>query len=239
MIEPLIRYMLVRDDLSTEEIDLLRSMQINPKQVRKGQEMVEAHSWPKSSCLLLRGIAGREMQRSDGKRQISALHFAGDLVDAHAFVQKQIDHAIVAMSDCVVGYIPHTEIRRVIDASPHLMRMFWLGTAIDGAIERAWISCMGRSPAAEHLAHFVCETYLRMKVAGLADNCRMSLDLTQSQIADCTGMSTVHINRSLQEIRGTELLTWEQKDIVIKDWDGLVRFAHFEGTYLNLVKVPR
>jgi CRP-like cAMP-binding protein len=239
MIEPLIRFMLARDDLSAEEIDLLRSMRIRAKPVLKGQDMVEAHSWPQESCLLLDGIAGREMQKADGSRQISAIHFSGDLVDGHAYVLKQIDHSIVAMTDCTVGFIPHTELRRITEACPHLTRMLWLGTAIDGAIQRAWIACMGRSQATEHLAHFICETYLRLRAAGLADDYRMRLHLTQSQIADCMGISTVHINRSLRELRGTELVSWEQHEVVIHNWEGLVRYASFDGTYLNFVKVAR
>lgn len=239
MIEPLIRQLSIRDDLTEDDLALLRSLPVQSRPIGRGREMVAAHSWPGESCLLLEGVAGREMIRAGGGRQISALHFAGEFVDVHSIVLKQIDHSVVAMTDCRVAFIPHKELSRILTASPHLTRLFWLNTAIDGAIERAWIACMGRSSALEHLAHNFCEIFLRLRVIGLAEGQRFGFKLTQAELADCLGLSAVHINRSLQELRSRNLLDWDSQEIVIHNWDALVKLADFNGTYLNLIKLAR
>ncbi|SIR18529.1 cAMP-binding domain of CRP or a regulatory subunit of cAMP-dependent protein kinases [Bosea sp. TND4EK4] len=188
------------------------------------------------SCLLVDGIAARETVSREGKRQLSALHFAGDFVDLHGFVLKEIDHGVTALTDCTAVFVPHTEITRVIGQSPALGRALWMLTAVDAAIQRAWIACLGRSPALTHLAHLLCEIYLRLHLVDLAWGYRFSLAITQVELADALGLSPVHMNRTIQELRATGLVSWNGFDVAIQSWDGLLALAEFDGTYLNLVQ---
>ncbi|MEZ2410655.1 Crp/Fnr family transcriptional regulator [Bosea sp. RCC_152_1] len=119
--------------VTTEEKALLSSAQFRHLGFARGKEIVAAKSRPGESCLMIKGISGRETVTPDGKRQISALHIAGDFVDLHSFVLKQMDHAVIALTDVRVAFISHSELRRIIDLSPHLGRLFWLLTTIDGA----------------------------------------------------------------------------------------------------------
>lgn len=238
-LRPLLRTLESRDVLSPWDAGLLATTQFREQRFRRGQEIVRSKTAQTEVCLMFDGISGRETVTSDGKRQLSALHISGDFVDLHSFVLKRMDHAVVAMTDTVVLFVPHAEIRRIIDASPHLGRMFWLLTTIDGAIQRAWIACLGRSTALQHMAHLFCELWRRMHVVDLTDGYRFSFSLTQSELADVVGLSTVHVNRTLRELRGTGLVEWDGNTVEIRDYPGLVALSDFDDAYLSLIREPR
>jgi len=222
--------------LTDEQEALLRSMRRHERAYPRGTPIIISRSTLTESCLLVDGIAARETVTSEGKRQFSALHFAGDFIDLHGFVLKELDHGVTALSDCMAVFVPHTEIARVIALSPALGRALWMLTAVDAAIQRAWIACLGRSPALAHLAHFVCETYLRLRLIGRAKGYRFSLALTQVELADVLGLSPVHMNRTIQELRATGLVTWDGFEVAVHSWEGLLSLAEFDGTYLNLIQ---
>lgn len=238
-LRPFIRTLEQRDKLSPDELRLLSSAQIRVQPFRRGQEIVRAKSRPVESCVMFQGISGRETMTSEGKRQISALHIAGDFVDLHSFSLKRMDHAVIALTEVTAIFIPHAEIRRIIDASPHLGRLFWLMTTIDGAIQRAWIACLGRSTAMQHMAHLFCELWTRMEVVGLVSGYSFPFRLTQAELADVVGLSAVHVNRTLQELRGLGLVDWNGEQVEINDFDRLVALGDFDKTYLNLIQEPR
>lgn len=98
---------------------------------------------------------------------------------------------------------------------------------------------VGRVPAAARLGRFYCEAYLRLKLTGRADNLRLDLGLSQDQIADVLGLSSVHINRSLRKLREKKLISRERHVYIIHDWDRLVDECQFDATYLSLMKQPR
>ncbi|PTM40634.1 Crp/Fnr family transcriptional regulator [Bosea sp. 124] len=238
-LQSLVNALMLRDELSHEERTLIEGMAMRRKIVRKGDELVAQHSQPSESCIVVKGFTAREVLLDDGKRQITALHIPGDFVDLHAFLLKVMDHSVVALTDCEVGYVPHRELLRVIDRSPHLGRLFWLSTVIDGAIQRAWITSSGRRSATAHLGHLICELYLRLSAADLARDGRFSFPVPQSELADALGFSLVHVNRTLQELRATGFVTWKGSAITITDFDGLAALSQFDPTYLNLIRLPR
>lgn len=238
-LKPFLRTLESRDALSPRDADLLWNIQLREQRFRRGQEIVRSKTVQTEACLMFEGISGRETVTAEGKRQISALHISGDFVDLHSFVLKRMDHAVIAMTDTIVGFIPHAEIRRIIDVSPHLGRMFWLLTTIDGAIQRAWIACLGRSTALQHMAHLFCELGRRMQVVGLSQGHRFPFTLTQSELADVVGLSTVHVNRTLRELRETGLLEWDGSVVEIRDYPGLVALSDFDDAYLSLIREPR
>ncbi|MBL8584662.1 MAG: Crp/Fnr family transcriptional regulator, partial [Rhizobiaceae bacterium] len=122
-----------------------------------GQDIVSVGTRPGYSTLLSEGLAARYKLLSDGSRQITALHIAGDFVDLHAFLLKVMDHGIVALSPCMVAYAQHGDLKTITEEAPHLGRLLWLDTLVDGAIHREWIVAMGRRSKDGHLAHLICE----------------------------------------------------------------------------------
>jgi CRP-like cAMP-binding protein len=238
-LQPLKAALTARAVLSDVDLTLLDHLRPRERSFARGSQIVAARTEQTESCLMLHGVAARETLTHDGKRQISALHFAGDFVDLHGFVLKEIDHGVTAVTDCTVGFISHASIAAAIERSPRLGRALWMLTAIDAAIQRAWIACLGRSRALPRLGHLLCETYLRLKLVGLADQHRFPFPITQTELADVMGLSPVHMNRTIQELRATSLVTWDGATVVIRDWDALLTLSEFDASYLNITQKLR
>jgi CRP-like cAMP-binding protein len=231
---PFIRSISRRDTLSLKEIALINSLPKRTETFLNGGEVVAEDSRPGESCMILKGFAARSHYSRDGSRQISALHVPGDFVDLHAYLLRVMDHGVIAIGSCEVAYVSYDSIRRVTEESPHLGRLLWLSTVIDGAIQRAWVTCLGRRTAEQRMAHLLCELYLRLEAAGIATGNSFHLPLTQSQLADLLGLSVVHVNKKLQKLRLSGLVDWRGGIVVIRDFADLARLAEFDPTYLSL-----
>lgn len=238
-VDPLVTAFSRRDRLTEDEKAVLEALPKRQKDYRAGAEIIAEGSRPQESCLVLEGFAARAQHLSSGKRQLTAVHIAGDFVDLHGFLLKQMDHGVVALSPCRVAFVPHASLKTVTETNPHLARMFWLSTVVDGAIQRAWITCLGRRSAIQHLAHLICELYLRLEIVGQAENGKFEFPVTQSELGDMLGLSNVHVNRTLQELRATGLIRWRGSTVHIDDFAGLSTFAEFDPLYLNLTQEPR
>jgi len=227
------------DDVTSGEELALREVIKRTASFQTGDDIVAQGSRPRHSTLLLDGISARYKILEDGSRQITALHVPGDFVDLHAFALKTMDHGIVAMSPCQVAFAEHSDLRMITETLPHLTRLLWLDTIVDGAIHREWIVAMGRRSKKAHLAHLICELYLRLQVVGLVDGWSFWLPLSQGEIADVLGLSLVHLNKTLQLLRKDEVVRWENKTVEILNWAGLALLAEFDATYLSLMVEPR
>ncbi|MXQ10946.1 Crp/Fnr family transcriptional regulator [Microvirga makkahensis] len=238
---PLIRKLEQRDTLAPEEKQALDKAMARGriKEFRTKEEMVREHDEPSFSTLLLDGWAARYKSLSDGRRQMLAFHISGDFVDLHAFPLKVQDHSVVALTPCKVVLVPHEALNEITENFPHLTRLLWVSTLIDGAIVREWLLSTGRRSAIEHVANLMCETYTRLQAIGLAKADEFNFPLTQAELGDALGISTVHVNRVLQDLRKEGLITWKGDRIEINDWDRLCALADFDPTYLHLDQRPR
>lgn len=151
---------------------------------------------------------------------------------------KQVDHGVLALTDCITAALPHRLMADLIETQPHLGRLFMLELAIDGAIQREWFHRLGRQDALGRMAHLLCELDVRIAMAGLADQNGFSLTMTQGDFADCLGLSSVHVNRTLAELRGRGLATWRAGWVEIHDHAGLVALASFHPAYLRADAAP-
>ncbi|MDR6818710.1 CRP-like cAMP-binding protein [Neorhizobium sp. 2083] len=239
MIDPLLLNLEQHDVLTDEERDILRRIVVREKRFSAGEDLVVEGSRPGQSSLLVEGFAARYKLTAEGMRQITALHVAGDFVDLHAFLLKTMDHGVVALSPCRVGLSDHADLKIVTERYPHLTRMLWLDTLIHGSIHRAWIVAMGRRSKASHLAHILCELYVRLGVVRRTDSWSFHLPLSQSEMADVLGLSLVHMNRVIQTLRRESLISWNNQTITILDWARLKEVAEFDPTYLSLSAEPR
>ncbi len=239
MVNDILNALSARDTLDSSDINLIQTLKTATRRLGRHQELVRAGSWPKECFLMRSGISGYEKRMRDGSRQITAIYYPGELLNLHSYVVKQVDHSVVALTPCEVVVIPHLELARLIEGSAHLARAILLQLALDSAIQRTAIATMGRVPAAARLGRFYCEAYLRLKLTGRADNLRLDLGLSQDQIADVLGLSSVHINRSLRKLREKKLISRERHVYTIHDWDRLVDECQFDATYLSLIKQPR
>jgi CRP-like cAMP-binding protein len=239
MTNPLVLKLERRDRLSAEERSVLEGVATTIKELPANQDLVREGETLRVSTILLDGWAGRIKTLADGQRSITALHIGGDFIDLHSLLLKPMDHTISALTTCRMAVVPHDHLREITQRHPHLTRMLWLDTLIDAAIHREWLAVLGRLPALGQMAHLLCELYLRLAAVGGAQDGRFVLPLTQSVLADVLGLSPVHVNRTIQDLRRDELVHWAGNVVQIKDWDRLVQIAEFDADYLNLSIAPR
>jgi CRP-like cAMP-binding protein len=239
VISRLIRKLERRDVLSGEEKQALKSAVARVKEARMDEDLVREGDRPSESTLLLEGFAARYKLLRNGRRQITALHIPGDFVDLHSFLLKTMDHGVVALTPCRVGLVPHSTLREITETYLHLGRLLWLSTLIDAAIHREWLVAMGRRPALSQIAHLLCELFLRLQTVRLTQHMSFELPLTQAELGDVLGLSTVHVNRVIQQLRADGLVTWSEQRIAIEDWAQLQEVAEFDPTFLNLDNEPR
>jgi len=228
-----------RDALSADERQALVEAAGEERTFPAGSDMVREGDRPESSTLIVEGFSTRYRLLSDGQRQITAIHTPGDFVDLHSFVLKEMDHSVGALSRCRVISFPHERLTRITEQFPHLTRVLWLMTLLDGAIHREWMVAMGRRSATQQMAHLLCELYVRLGVVGLIRDDSFYLPITQVELGDALGLSAVHVNRVLQELRTENLFTWQSQIVQIVDWAGLQQRAEFDPRYLHLTNEPR
>jgi len=229
----------IRDLLSVDEKAALVRASDERRGYRAGSDIVKEGDYPSHSTLLLSGMTTRHNFTEDGQRQITAIHVPGDFVDLQSFTLKKMDHSIGALTDCEVLTYPHSALREITEHYPHLTRLLWMLSTLDSAIHRKWLVAMGRTSALAHLAHLICETYIRLETVGLAANYAMSLPVTQTQIGDVLGLSAVHVNRVLQDLRSRGLVIWAGDEISIPDWHKLASVGQFDSEHLFLERIPR
>lgn len=228
-----------RDVLTFEERGILASAASQVKVVHAGEDIVRESDRPTSSVLLARGFSGRHKVMQDGSRQITAFHIDGDFVDLHGFLLKTMDHGVRALSDCVLVTFPHQELRKITEEQPHLTRILWLSTLLDSAIVREWVIVRGRLLAISQMAHLFCELLERWRVVGDPDARSFSFPITQADLGDALGMSSVHVNRTIQEIRARGLAEWRDGIVEVFEEQRLRALGVFNREYLHLEKEPR
>jgi CRP-like cAMP-binding protein len=228
-----------RDLVGREEEDVLRASVSELQEHPAGRTIVRTGTTLSASTLLVEGIVCRFKDLADGQRQIMELHVGGDFVDLHGFLLKQLDHNVGAMTPVRVASVPHDALRGITETHPHLGRMLWFSTLLDAAIHREKILSIGRRSALARIAHIFCELLVRLRIVGLADDNGYALPLTQADLADSTGLTSVHVNRMLKKLRDENLLTFRGGEVAIGDWERLQRVAEFDPTYLHLERRPR
>lgn len=228
-----------RDVITGEEEEIVRASVSEIREHPAGRTIVRAGTTLSASTLLVEGIVCRYKDLADGQRQIMELHVAGDFVDLHGFLLKQLDHNVGTMTSVKVASFPHDALRGITETHPHLGRMLWFSTLLDAAIHREKILSIGRRSAMARIAHIFCELLVRLRIVGLADDTGYDLPLTQADLADVTGLTSVHVNRMLKKLRDEDLLTFRGGRVTIDDWDRLQRVAEFDPSYLHLERRPR
>lgn len=239
MIERLIRKLDRRDSLTDAERKALVDSVSEVREYRPHEIVVREGVEQDTSNLLLEGYLCRFKDLRDGRRQIVALHVPGDFADLHSFLLKHLEHNLAALTPVRIALFPHQRLREISEKLPHLTRMLWFSTLLDAEIHREWILSVGRRSAVGRIAHLFCELRARLEVVGMATETGYALPLTQIDLADATGLTPVHVNRMLRELRDRGLVEFRGGEVVILDVAGLCRLAEFDPGYLYLDRTPR
>lgn len=220
--------------LRDEESDALLGLSGNISVARANMDIVAPGETTTHACLVLDGLAGRFGQVIDGRRQITALHVAGDMCDLPSVVTPRAGWALQALSPTAILRIPHAQLLEVARAYPNVAEAFWRDCSLDASVLSQWLVNVGRRDARARLAHLLCEMALRMESAGLGDRHVFRLQATQTQLGDALGLTPVHVNRTIQTLRKMGLVAIRSPEVRILDWDALANLGDFDDDYLQI-----
>lgn len=224
-------------ELSDEDQHAIARMPMKVRNFGGGQLIATEGERPSHCCLILDGYLFRSKLAGGCRRQIISFHVPGDIADLQVLHLDRLDHSITTLGPVVAAFIPHAAIKDMLATSPRLTHVFWRETLITAAIVREWVISLGQRDSLARVAHLICEIVVRLRAVGLARDFGFAIPWTQADLADAAGISTVHTNRVVQELRRRELIEWEGRLIQIRDWDGLQRAADFRPDYLQLRKM--
>jgi CRP-like cAMP-binding protein len=169
-----------------------------------------------------------------GRNQILSFYMPGDMPDLHTLHLPLMDHDVCSAGPSTVAFVPHAFLNNLLINSPTLTHAFWRETLVDAAIYREWVANLGARDALSRVAHVFCELAARLEIVGLLDNDQFRLPFTQQTLADACGLSTVHINRTVQELRRGGLIEWKGGVVTLLRRQKLARVADFTPEYLHL-----
>ena len=225
-----------RIEISSDEERAIRNAVAEVRHVRADQLLIRGGEELNCSLLLLEGWLARSKDLPGGERQVTELHVAGDFADLHGFTLKRLDHDVSTLSDCRIAVVPHERIREITEKFPRLGRIYWFSTNMDAAIQRELSLSLGQRSAISRMAHLFCELYVRLDVVGRTSNDGYGFPLTQRELSECLGLTVVHANRTLQELRRRGLIELENRHLTIRNRRGLEGVAEFDPGYLYLEK---
>lgn len=233
-LDMLIRRLGGAERLSQAERHAVQSLSVTIREVAPQQDIVPEGSPSSSCCIVLDGWTCCYQMLDEGRRQVFSLHIPGDVPDLQGLHLPDVDFAMAALTPAVVAFVPHTDLRMLTADFPALATAFWREALITAAVHRAWMAGLGRRNARGRMAHLFCELYLRLKAVGLVDGFTLPLPLRQPDLADALGLTPVHVNRVLRDLREEDLISLRSRKLEIRDWSDLCAAGEFDPQYLHL-----
>lgn len=223
---------------SEEDRQMLASLSVvNIRRVQARRDLIREGDNPEVVNLVLDGWAIRHKMLEDGRRQIIAFLIPGDLCDLNVFILREMDHSIGALTPLEVAQLPRSVFEKIYSDHPRITQALHWDSLVTAAIQREWTVNLGQRSALERVAHLLCELVFRMQGVGLCQDLVCEIPLTQNDLAEATGMTAVHVNRTVQELRSQGLIVWKGRDLRIPDIDALKRAGLFNPNYLHLDRV--
>jgi len=195
---------------------------------------IVSHGDISSKCsLLLDGFLCSHKVVTGSRRQITSFYIPGDVADLTTLYLPRAEQSLTSLGPAVLAFVPHAALREALDQSSSLAQVLWRETLVQASILQEWLLNLGSRDASGRLAHIVCELTARLQAVGLARDFSFSMPWTQTDVADACGISSVHANRVIQDLRRLKVVEWESRRVKIRDWDTLVRLAGFNDEYLQ------
>ena len=220
--------------LSADDRAALDQVTRNTRYIDPRRNLISEGDRPHFVHLVLDGWAARYKQLPDGKRQIVSLFVPGDFCDLNIYILKAMDHSIGAITRLKVAMITPDEMDALTANRPRITQALWWHELVTTAIQREWTLNIGQRMAYERIAHLLVELYKRLETVGKAKDGRCDFPLTQNDLADATGLTAVHVNRTLQELRRNGLIELDRKQLKILDIEQLIDVSMFNPNYLHL-----
>jgi CRP-like cAMP-binding protein len=231
--ETMVRRLERRSPLGEAGRQVLLSLPYTKRTLPRAGHIIRDGDRPDHVALLLTGFAHRYKLTGEGGRQIISIHMASEFVDLQNGLLAVADHSVQTLTDAEVAFIPRRAIEELALGNAAVGRALWIDTLIDASIFREWVVNVGRRDSRARVAHILCEFSLRLEAAGLANNHHYELPMTQEQLADAVGLTSVHVNRVLKQLGEEGLISRERRSIVIEDWQRLREAGDFTERYLH------
>ncbi len=197
------------------------------------QDIVREGDRPTESCFVESGLVSRYRTLKSGARQILSFHVEGDMIDLQSALIVVADHGIRTHMPTTVVAVPHEDILRIAGEHPAIGRAFWFDTLVDAAIFREWTVNVGRRSTRERAAHLLLELAVKLDAAGLMHDDSFELPISQNDLADALGITAVHMNRTMQWLRGQRLIRTHMRTVTIENWPAMRELAGFDPVYLH------
>jgi CRP-like cAMP-binding protein len=185
-------------------------------------------------AFIVSGFAFRQKLTTGGSRQIVSIHMAGDFLDLQHLFLNRADHSVQALTRLETAEIEREALQQLVLERPAIGRAMWIDSLVDASIFREWVLNVGRRNARARVAHLLCEVALRMEAAGIAEHHRYELPMTQEQLGDAVGLTSVHVNRTLKSLVEDGLIHRDKRYLKFSDWERLRGEADFSALYLHL-----
>jgi CRP-like cAMP-binding protein len=207
--------------------------------IRPKMDLLREGDAPRSLYLILDGWACHYRTLENGQRQIVDFAVPGDLCDLNLFILDIMDHSIGAITKLRVAEIGREVFHNIVTTHPNITTALWWQELVSKSIHREWIVNVAQRSAQQRIAHLLCEMFLRLESVGLTDGLSCDFPPTQSDIADATGLTPVHVNRSIQELRRCGLIELERQRLTIPNMRALQKAALFNAEYLHHRRLHR
>jgi len=229
----LLRKLTALHTISPEEQEAVLASLGKPRAFDRGTDIVSDGSQPRHTTIILSGMACRYKVLRTGKRHILTFQYPGDMTDLYSYVMKTMDHAVGAITDCIIAQISHEKIATLSDQYPNLQYAFWRDTMIDASISHMWATGESRT-SLSRIAHMICEIHTRLTIVGLSRIGEpFPYIVGQRDLGEALGLSLVHTNKTLAALRRKGVLRMSAGRIEIVDWGMLVEIAEFDPAYLH------
>lgn len=201
--------------------------------VQSGEELMLDGSAVNHCIVVAEGSVAQYKLLPSGRRQITGICIAGDIANLTSLFLHRADHGLVTVGPAVIRTIAHEQLRQLVDTVPDIRRAVSLHLSEDLLLHRERMLSMGRRSTMQHFAIFVCELYRRLAAVDQVEPDGFRLPLTQTDIADIMGLSTVHVNRVMKQLREAGLLRMSAQRIIVDDWTRLREIAGFRNHALS------
>ncbi len=239
MVEALQHYLQAFAELSPQDQSLIAELAgRNVREVAARRDLVCEGERPRGVICILEGWASVYKQLPSGRRQVTSFLIPGELGDANVFILREMDHSVGAITRVRYAEIAPADFEAMADASPRIARALWWHSLVTASIAREWVLNVGQRSAYERLAHLLCEMIVKLRAVGLADGDGYDWPLTQTDLAEATGLTSVHVNRTLQQLRSDGLIQLQGRRLVVPDLAALMRVGLFTPNYLHLERQP-
>ena len=233
-LEPLLRALEVHTALAEDDRQAVLNLPLTTRHLESSSYILREGDLPDQCAILVTGFAYRQKLTGDGARQIIALHIPGEPLDFQHLFLDVADHSIQMLTRGQVAFVPRKAIQELVHTRPGIANAVVTNILVDSSISREWVLNVGRRDARTRLAHLLCEFALRMEAYGLTGPDGFQLPITQEQLADATGLTTVHINRTLKGLEASGLIARNKRNISFPQWERLRDVGDFNQRYLHM-----